>query len=204
MQFFGGLPEGGEEPLERWLVGHTTRKHLSISLAAERFASDSDPPVEFYDRETRKTRHFIDDAIPGGTVHVMTTGESFRLRISIQSAEGLCLPLEEVLSVHVRPPDGEFLPLKTWQRKQAHGLSVLALVDPLAFQSSRMKTACPSFGPADARYVRLTVRIRLRLGDAYPDEIPLFRDVHLQFKRPPTKLSFFRGNRASGENAVRQ
>ena len=199
-----GSPEGGEEPLEKWLIGHTARKHLSISLSAERFASDSDMSIEFHNRETRKAKHFVDDGISGSTVHVMTTGESFRLRISIQSDEGLLLPLEEILSVHVRPPDGEFLSLKTWQRKEAHGLSVLALVDPSAFQSSRMKTARPSFASTDARYVRLTVRVSLRLGGAYPDEIPLVRDVHLQFKRPPKKLPFFRGISASRENSVEQ
>ena len=175
------------------MLGTYVCEHMDVSVAAERIAvNDGESVADFYNRETLYTRRFMDDYLPEYPVHVLTAGEIFRLRISFHSDDKMPFPFEDVISVDAEPPDGEAKPLRTWHQIDGRRLTALALVDPKDFDSQRMKTSCPTFGLVDTKYVQLVVRVKLRLGGGFPDELPLFYRVYLQLKRPPRTRNFLK------------
>ena len=168
-------------------------QHTDVSVVAERFADGGESVADFYNRETQYTRRFMDDYLPEYPVHVITTGEIFRLRISIHSDDTMSFPIEEIVSVEAEPPDAESKALRFWHRiDDGHRLTALALVDPKDFDSQRMKTSCPAFGLVDTKYVQLVVRVILRLGGGFPNELSLFFRVYLQLKRRSRIRLFFK------------
>ena len=183
----------GDDALEEWLVSHIAREHLVVSVSAERFTSARDPTAAFYARETQKMRHFFDDALPERPVYVLPAGESFRLRVSVQSDGHFAFPLEEIASIDVQPPDGKANSLAIWQQKESDRMTALALLDPSTFDSVKLNAARPMFTAADKKHVQLTVRVRLRLADSFPADICLCRDMYFHFKRPSMKLDFLKG-----------
>ena len=176
------------------MLGTYVSEHIDVSVAAERFADGGESVADFYNRETQHTRRFMDDYLPEYPVHVITAGEIFRLRISIHGDDTMSFPIEEIVSVEAEPPDAESKALRFWHRiEDGRSLTALALVDPKDFDSQRMKTSCPAFGLVDTKYVQLVVRVKLRLGGGFPDELPLFYRVYLQLKRPPRTRNFLKG-----------
>ena len=193
----------GARPLETWLLRMFVCQNIDVSVAVERFVGDGEFVVDFYNREAQQARRFMDDFLPEYPVHVLTAGEIFRLRISVHGDDRTPFPLEEVISVDAEPPDGEAKALRIWQDIDGRRLTALALVDPKDFDSRRMETSCPIFGLVETKYVQLVVRVRLRLGGGYPDELQLFHRVYLQLKRPPRIRQLFKDLIKRMRNLVR-
>ncbi len=175
------------------MVSHVAREHLDVSVSAERFASAKDSTVAFYTRETQKMRHFFDDALPERPIYVLPAGESFRLRVSVQSDGHFAFPLENIASIDVQPPDAKANALAIWQQREGDRLTAMALLDPSTFHSAKLNAARPMFAVADKKHVQLTVRVRLHLADSFPADICLCRDIYFHFKRPSMKLDFLKG-----------
>ncbi len=180
-------PEGVRH-LNAWMVRHFAFGFLDLVFSVERFLPNADSNVPFHRRGTAKTRRFSDDFLPRHSVYVLSTGESFRIRIAIGRDCRLRFPLQEVVSVKVIPPDGEGQFVEVWQRNRGYALDALGLVDPGRFESDKLNRKCPTYGLIDAKYVRLTVRVTFRLGDAFPHDMEACSNIYLQLKRPPKLL----------------
>ena len=198
-----GSVSTGARPLEKCLLRMFVCQHIDVSVAVERFVGDGEFVVDFYNREAQEARRFMDDYLPEYPVHVLTAGEIFRLRISVHGDDRTPFPLEGVTSVDAEPPDGEAKALRIWQDIDGRRLTALALVDPKEFESRRMKTSCPIFGLVETKYVQLVVRVKLRLGGGYPEELQLFHPVYLQLKRPPRIRQLFKDLIKRMRNLVR-
>ena len=193
-----------DEALEEWLVSHIACEHLDVSVSAERFASTKNTTVAFYAKETQKIRHFFDDALPGRPIYVLPAGESFRLRVSIQSDGLFFHPLAEITSIDAQLPDGKANALEIWQQREGDRLTALALLDPSTFHSDKRTAARTRSAVSDKKHIQLTVRMRLRLADSFPAEICLCRAVYLHFKRPSMKLDFLKGLTKHKRDSVRR
>ena len=164
-----------------------------MAVSVERFTQKGYPKAAFHEQEAIRTKKFKDDYLPQHPVHVLRTGEHFRLRISLTRDSQFHFPFDEVVFVKLQSPEGEIQSIDLWQ--QHHGVDrqeVLALVVPSDFESPRMNTKCPIFGLVDTKYVRLTVHIQFRLGGGFPHDFDVYWPVYLQLKRRPRRLNCFR------------
>ena len=167
------------------------KHHLNLDISVERFAQKGQPEAAFHGREATRTKRFVDDRLPQHPVYVLPAGEQFRLRISLSLDGRVRFPFDRVVFVKLQTPEGEVQSLELWQQCRADRLDAMARVVPSDFESPRLNTKCPLLGLADAKYVRLTVHIRFRLGDGFPYEFDLHWPVYLQLKRPRGRLSCF-------------
>ena len=165
---------------------------MTISVIVERFSQDGNSETAFHERDSLKTKQFMDDYLPEHPVYVLFTGECFRLRITITRSRDFYIPLEEVVSVQLQAPDCEAKPLEIVQHMEGNRRELLALVDPCSIPSARLNTKCPIFGLVDTKYVQLIVHIKLRLGDEFPGDLDAYSPIYLQLKRPPGRFSIFR------------
>ncbi len=179
---------GGVSLLDRRMARQVASGYLDHWVSVERFPPGADSSVPFHRRSTAKIRRFADDFLPRHPVYVLNAGESFRIRITIGRDGRLSFPLSEVVSVKVIPPDGEGQSVEVWQRNREHALDALGLIEPDKFGSKRLNTTCPVFGLVDAKYVKLTVHVKFRLGDGFPHEMDVYPNVYLRIRRPPRLL----------------
>ena len=179
---------GGVCLLDGRMARQVASSHLDHSVSVERFPPDADSTVPFHRRSSAKIRRFADDFLPRHSVYVLNAGESFRIRITIGCDGRLSFPLSEVISVKVIPPDGEGQSVEVWQRSREHELDALGLIEPGKFRSKRLNTTCPVFGLVDAKYVKLTIHVKFRLGDGFPHDMDVYPNVYLRIRRPPTLM----------------
>ena len=169
------------------------KRHLDVAISLERFAQKGYPEAAFHDREGTKTKRFVDDHLPQHPVYVLPAGENFRLRVSLSLDSRMPFPFDRVVFVKLQSPEGEVQSLELWQQSGVDRLDAVALVAPSDFESPTMKTRCPLFGSVEAKYVRLGIHIKFRLGDGFSYEFDVHRPVYLQLKRRPARLSCFKG-----------
>ena len=179
---------GGVCLLDGRMARQVASSYLDHSVSVERFPPDADSSVPFHRRSSAKIRRFADDFLPRHSVYVLNAGESFRIRITIGCDGRLSFPLSEVVSVKVIPPDGEGQSVEVWQRSREHELDALGLIEPGKFGSKRLNSTCPVFGLVDAKYVKLTVHVKFRLGDGFPHDMDVYPNVYLRIRRPPALM----------------
>ena len=179
---------GGVCLLDGRMARQVASSYLDHSVSVERFPPDADSSVPFHRRSSAKIRRFADDFLPRHSVYVLNAGESFRIRITIGRDGRLSFPLSEVVSVKVIPPDGEGQSVEVWQRSREHELDALGLIEPGKFGSKRLNSTCPVFGLVDAKYVKLTVHVKFRLGDGFPHDMDVYPNVYLRIRRPPALM----------------
>ena len=179
---------GGVCLLDGRMARQVASSYLDHSVSVERFPPDADSSVPFHRRRSAKIRRFADDFLPRHSVYVLNAGESFRIRITIGRDGRLSFPLSEVVSVKVIPPDGEGQSVEVWQRSREHELDALGLIEPGKFGSKRLNSTCPVFGLVDAKYVKLTVHVKFRLGDGFPHDMDVYPNVYLRIRRPPALM----------------
>ena len=198
---------GGVCLLDGRMARQVASSYLDHSVSVERFPPDADSSVPFHRRSSAKIRRFADDFLPRHSVYVLNAGESFRIRITIGRDGRLSFPLSEVVSVKVIPPDGEGQSVEVWQRSREHELDALGLIEPGKFGSKRLNSTCPVFGLVDAKYVKLTVHVKFRLGDGFPHDMDVYPNVYLRIRRPPALMKLvekLRGwKRATGATGTR-
>ena len=165
---------------------------LDVAVDVQRFAQRALPDVAFHKREPVKTKKFIDDHLPRYPVHIVPTGECFRLHISIARDRHLRFPIDKILTVALQPPDEAAKPLEFHQQRGGDRLDAVALVDPSRFQSQRLNTKGPIFGLVDTKYVYLTIRTTFRLGDGFPYDLDATSTIYLQLKRRSGQIRVLR------------
>ena len=175
---------------------------MDLSLSVRRFARGGESGLAFHERGFKKIRTISDEFLPRDPVYVLTAGKSFGIRICVEHDRQFRFPLGEIVSVRVIPPDSEGADVEVSQCRGDHALDALALVDPSTFDSDRLISRSPILGLLEDKYVRLTVHVKLRLGNGFPYEIDAYPVVYLQLRRPARRLKLRRNPRRCKQAAA--
>ena len=71
-------------------------------------------------------------------------------------------------------------------------VEAMAFLQPSKLKSKRMHEISPSFGQADRKYVRLTVKLRVLLNPPFSREIDMHHCIYCKIVHPRARLRLHR------------
>ena len=161
-------------------------------MDVELFTGESDHALPFEKRTTKEAPAFFDDYLEHDPVYLMKLGESFRVRLQLSWDRQFPLPIERFASVVVKVSDAEEQSLDIAQWIEIGSATAVIAFDPKRILSQRLNSISPAFGLTDKKYVQVTVRTKVQLGDSFPLELDLYHHLYCKIVHPNNRLRLYK------------
>jgi len=117
------------------------------------------------DRDAHKVYMITDDFVKDHPIFLLNRNHQHRLRVSLAHKHQGDATNFKIKHISVKPSDGIELGLTISEAKPpSEGSEVVALLPLDFFQSSKISSGCPQFGPVEERYVSLAITIGVEVA----------------------------------------
>ena len=188
----GQPPAANNAFAKEWAWRLAFDNDISLKMKVECFLKSNNPSKAFHLKNTQEVLRFFDDFLEKYPVYILRLGHDNRLRFYITLDEASPFAIDSVLSCSIKPPDGDFEEIEMIQICQDGVTEIVALLRPSSFRSVRLNIVSPYFGLVDAKYVNLTIRIRVALSAPFRREVDLYQPLYCKIIHPQSRLPFHR------------
>ena len=159
----------------------------------EYFKTWADAHYPFYLRRGRTAFIDTDSYLQDEPIFVLRATDACRIRIAVTGERGLPLPIREIISVRVRLPNRESVSLamqSTGSTETEH--EVVALLKPSQFESCRIVTPSPWFGPVDVKYLKLEIIVRIVMEGDGAQELEYIPWIYCKIVKKGSRMWTYR------------
>ena len=172
-----------------WIVALSNYLELVVDL--EYLPEGETLDVPFWMQTGEQAWRFEDDYLSDHLVHFVRLDRIYRLHIRVTPSHGSNITVHRIISVVVKPPDGDSVPLTVEQRYRGDAVVALALFDPARLESQRLQKISPHVGTVEEKYVHVHVFVKLLVGGLLVRELEFSKNIYCKVIRPRRKLRLY-------------
>ena len=181
-------------PIQEALMKATIAANVKLSVALWRceMQTDRDALRRLSKRKGKEVPSIHDEYLSKERpVHLLRIGETYCLRLRIESRNGFSVTFDDVIGISVRPPDADAHPLNADQLESGDSVEAFALWPLAECDSDKLNSVSPRFGTPQRKYTEIKVAVQVRVREP-PLEICLEEKIHCRMMDSERHLSCYR------------